>query len=94
MFLSGKKSICLRETVKNYLEDFFHQWGNPPTPLAENHFAKKTLSENMGYPPSPLNRKSAKHFQKKDLEGLKMTLLYKIRLKIDLKGHIIDPKYV
>ena len=41
----------VREAVKNVLADFF--------PLTENHFAKKTLTERGGTPPSP-NRKSPK----------------------------------
>ena len=34
----------VREAVKNYLADFYAQLFPPafPTPLAENHFAKKT----------------------------------------------------
>ena len=43
----------IREAVKNYLADFF-RWGGtppyPPTPLTENHFAKKPLAERGGTP--------------------------------------------
>ena len=41
----------LREPVKNYLADFFRKGGTPPTPLTENHFAKKPLAESGGTPP-------------------------------------------
>ena len=44
----------LRDAVKNYLADFFREGGTPtPTPLTENHFAKKTLAERGGTPPPP-----------------------------------------
>ena len=39
----------------------------PPTPLTENHFAKKTLAERGGTPP-PLNGKSPKIFLKKSVK--------------------------
>ena len=43
----------IREPVKNYLADFFRSGGNPPpTPLTENHFAKKPLAERGGTPHS------------------------------------------
>ena len=44
----------VREAVKNYLADFCAK-GLPappsPPPLAENHFAKKSLAEMGGTPP-------------------------------------------
>ena len=50
-----KNWTLLREPVKNYLADFFPLRGYPPppppTPLTENHFAIKPLSERGGTPP-------------------------------------------
>ena len=43
----------IRDAVKNVLADFFREGGTPPhpTPLTENHFAKKPLAERGGTPP-------------------------------------------
>ena len=45
--------LFLREAVKNYLADITPLPGPtpPPTPLAENHFAKRPLSVMGGTPP-------------------------------------------
>ena len=56
-----------------YLADFFRLGGTPPPPtlLAENHFAKKTLAEMGGTPPltnSPLSfsgKKFLKMYEKR-----------------------------
>ena len=49
----------IREPVKNYLADFF--------PLAENHFAKKSLTEIGGTSPTPLTENHSvvyfKHYE-------------------------------
>ena len=46
-----------RGAFKNYLADFFPLRGyrppTLPTPLTENHFAKKPLAERGGAPPPP-----------------------------------------
>ena len=71
----GQLYRCLGEPVQNYLADFFLLRGYPP-PNGKS-FCQKTLSGNGGYPPSPLNRKSAKLFQQFFfLKGLKMMFLY------------------
>ena len=60
-----KSSRKLRGAVKNVLADFFPLRGYPsPTPLTENHFAKKPLAERGGSPP-PLNGKSQKKILQK-----------------------------
>ena len=75
-------SYILREAFKNYLADFVRNGQS---------FCQKTLSGKGGYPPPPLNGKSAKLFRKfVFLKGLKMMFLYWIRLKMDQRGHIID----
>ena len=52
---------CIREPFKNYLADFFRLGGTlPPTPLTENHFAKKPLAERGGTPPPPLTENRRK----------------------------------
>ena len=62
--------------------------GTPPTPFAENHFAKKSLAEMEGSP-SPLITESLLSFSGIfSLKGLKMMLLY----QMDQKGHIKDQK--
>ena len=46
---SGAKFILddlVKETRQKLLSGFFPLMGYPPTPLAENHSAKKTLSGN------------------------------------------------
>ena len=68
------------EAVKHYLADFVRLGGTPPTPptpLTENHFAKKPLAERGDTPaPSPLTE-SAKLFRKLlTLKWLKMMFLY------------------
>ena len=53
------KYLCLfitplREPVENYSTDFFRYGGPPPpTPLTQNHFAKKPLAERGGTPLPP-----------------------------------------
>ena len=68
----------IREPVKNYLAIFSVKGvPPPPTPLTENHFAKKPLAERGGTPPTPLNRKSAKLFREFFyLKGLKMMFFH------------------
>ena len=52
IWLSG---LLVREPFKNVLADFVRQGGTPPpTPLTDNHFAKKTLAEKGGTPTPPL----------------------------------------
>ena len=47
--------LSLRDAVKNVLADFFRYGGTPPpSPLTENHFAKKPLAELGGTPQPPL----------------------------------------
>ena len=54
----------IREPVKNVLADFSVKGvPPPPTPLTENHFAKKPLAERGGTP-APLNGKLPKMFLK------------------------------
>ena len=62
----------LREPVKNYLAE----GGTPPnpTPLAENHFAKKPLAERGGTP--HLNRKSPKIFLKNGAKSAKKIMIF------------------
>ena len=56
------KPYLQREAVKNVLADFSVKGVPPPTPLTENHFAKKTLVERGGTPPPPLTDNSQKKF--------------------------------
>ena len=64
----------------------------PLTPLAENHFSKKTLAEMGGTPSSPLTESPLSFSGIFSLTGLKMMYLYQIRLKMNPKGHITDQK--
>ena len=45
--------MVVREAFKNYLADFV-KGVPPPTPLTDNHFAKKTSAERRGKLPPPL----------------------------------------
>ena len=50
---------CHWEPIKNYLAIFFRLGDTLPTPLAENHFAKKPLAE-MGVAPPPFKENRGK----------------------------------
>ena len=65
----GQKVVCRQETktckgtCQKRFSGFFPLRGYPPTPLTENHFAKKPLAEMGGSP--PLKGKLPKIFLKK-----------------------------
>ena len=58
-----------KETCQKLLSGFFPLWGYhfppPPTPSAQNHFAKQIRSEKLWYPPPHTHRISPKSFLKK-----------------------------
>ena len=56
-------TIPIKGRRQKLFSGFFRLGGTSPTPLAENHFAKKPLAE-MGVPPT-FNGKSTKFFRKK-----------------------------
>ena len=89
--ISGNLIICLGNPSRT-TELIFSVKGLPPPyppppyPLSGKSFPQKNLSGNGGYHPPfypPLSRFCS-------LKGLKMTFMYQIWLKMDLKGHIID----
>ena len=64
-------SMAIREAFKNVLAEFVRKGGTPPpTPLTENHFAKKTLAERGGTPPSPLQKITENFPQKMGQKGI------------------------
>ena len=61
-------STIVKATFQKLLSEFFPLRGyppppRPPTPLTENHVAKKPLAERGGTTPAPLNGMSAKLFR-------------------------------